>query len=212
MTGQDSTSDLIIAAWLTLLKFDHSALSPVRLTETLVGGQPRDRPGQVRRRRGPSSFASALAPAWMIAVCPSREMLTPGCGATTVLTRGSACSSAVARAITCCAAGSAAIGPAAVVHDDLQGRRAQPGEVLRDHVARLDRLAAAVLPARSGQGRLDLRRERTEHRRAPPASRRSTIRRWVAVQAPSRASQPGSAWLISTGWSGRVAVVVTLLL
>ena len=35
VTGQDSTSDLIMAAWLTLLKFAHSALEPVRLTETV---------------------------------------------------------------------------------------------------------------------------------------------------------------------------------
>ncbi len=46
VTGQDSTSELIIAAWLTLLKFAHSALSPVRSTETLPRRQPRDRPVQ----------------------------------------------------------------------------------------------------------------------------------------------------------------------
>src|SRR5487761_1989908 len=34
VTGQDSISDLIIAAWLTLLKFAQSALEPVRFTET----------------------------------------------------------------------------------------------------------------------------------------------------------------------------------
>src|SRR6266702_8293076 len=34
VTGQDSTSDLIIAEWLTVLKFDHRALEPVRSTDT----------------------------------------------------------------------------------------------------------------------------------------------------------------------------------
>ena len=110
VTGQDSTSDLIIAAWLTLLKFAHSALEPVSSTETLPVESPRSGPTRWSAART-ISFGSAFAPAWMIAVRPSCEMLTPGCGATTVLTRESAFSSAVACAMTRCAAGSAAIRP-----------------------------------------------------------------------------------------------------
>ena len=106
--GQDSISDFIIAAWLTLLKFAHSALDPVRFTET----SPLDSrvSGMVRESAARTmSLAFALAPAWMIAVFPSREMLTPRWGAMTTLTRESALSSAVALAIACCAAGSEAI-------------------------------------------------------------------------------------------------------
>ena len=110
VTGQDSTSERIIAAWLTLLKSDHRALSPVRSTVMLSVASREIGPVRWSAART-ISFASALAPAWMIAVCPSRDTLTPGWGWTTVLTRASACSNAVARESTCCAAGSAAMGP-----------------------------------------------------------------------------------------------------
>lgn len=56
------------------------------------------------------SLAFAFAPAWITAVVPSFDRLTPGWGATTTETRGSPARSSLARAMIRCAAGSAAIG------------------------------------------------------------------------------------------------------
>ncbi len=57
------------------------------------------------------SLAFAFAPAWITALAPSFDRLTPACGATTMETRGSAARRSLARAMIRCAAGSAAIGP-----------------------------------------------------------------------------------------------------
>ena len=60
--GQDSTSDLIIAARLTLLKFAHSALAPVTCTWTDVVDSLRSGPIRSSAARI-ISFASTAAPA-----------------------------------------------------------------------------------------------------------------------------------------------------
>ncbi len=79
VTGHDSTSDLIIAAWLTLLKSDHSALSPVRFTDTVDVASFAS--GAVSASAARTiALASPAAPAWTIAVVPSRDSETPGLG------------------------------------------------------------------------------------------------------------------------------------
>ena len=110
VTGQESTSDRIIAEWLTRLKSAHSALEPV--SSTVTAPPDRARSGFARSSAARTIvLASAFAPAWMIAVCPSRESDRPGCGAMTVLMRASRCNSAVACPMTFWASRSVAICP-----------------------------------------------------------------------------------------------------
>ena len=99
VTGQDSISDRIIAEWLTLLKFAHRALDPVRSTETV--DVDRRVIGLVRASAARTmSLALAFAPPWMMPVVPSLDSETPGCGGTTDAIRESAFSSAVAWLMT----------------------------------------------------------------------------------------------------------------
>ncbi len=85
VTGQEMTSDLSIAERLAALKSDHMPAAPVRLTTTALVESP---------CRVPLSLSAAAtislgffaAPAWTIAVWPSREIDSPGAGETTVRT------------------------------------------------------------------------------------------------------------------------------
>ena len=109
VTGQESSSERIMAERLALLKFAHRALSPVKVTvmpdvPSLATGPARD-PAAVTIALGP-----AAAPAVTIPVCPSLDSETPCCGATTVETRRSARSIAVTLPRTLLAAGSVARG------------------------------------------------------------------------------------------------------
>jgi hypothetical protein len=91
-----------------------------------------------------------------MAVRPSLDKDTPGCGSVTVETSWLARSVRATSVITSREAGLDAIGPlwsttttwSAV---DLERRRAQTGEVALDDVARFDGLARRVLPAGAGQ-------------------------------------------------------------
>src|SRR6266496_706335 len=210
VTGQDSTSDLIIAAWLTLLKFAHSALEPVTSTEmplpdSLVRGLLRSSAART------ISLESAVAPAWMIAVLPSREMLTPGCGATTVLTRGSALSSAVALAIACCAAGSPAIARALSWTTTCKAVELSPLKFLEIRSrAWTEELVLSCQPAPD-------RADSTCGAKAPNTARMishdsRTTRRWLPAHAPSRASHPVGVLPDSARRFGWTTVVVTALL
>jgi hypothetical protein len=86
VTGQDSISERIIAAWLAELKSAHSALSPVRVTDTWLA------PSRPRGRARPAAavniwFVPAAAPATTTAaVRPSAETDEPGAGGTTAET------------------------------------------------------------------------------------------------------------------------------
>ncbi len=187
VTGQDSTSERIIASWLTLLKSDHSPLDPVSSTEmfpseSVVSGPVRSSAART------ISLESPLAPAWMIAVRPSGEMLTPGCGGTTVLTRGSASSSSVALAIARRAAGSSAIGPALSCTTTCRAVEPSPAKSLAmTSLARTEELVSSCQPAPD-------RAEVTCGANAPKAARTasqtsSTMPRWPAAQAPRRGIQ-----------------------
>ena len=89
MTGQEITSDFNIAERFAALKSDHIPDAPVRWTCTPLA----DRAASL-----PFRLSAALtiplelfaAPACTIAVCPSREIDTPGAGATTLRTALSA--------------------------------------------------------------------------------------------------------------------------
>ncbi len=93
VTGQEMTSDFIIAVRLAALKSDHIPEAPVRSTRT---------PAEERPASLVLSESAALtiplellaAPACTIAVCPSREIEMPGVGGTTLRTALSARSAA----------------------------------------------------------------------------------------------------------------------
>ena len=86
VTGHDSISERNMADRLALLKLDHRALSPVKVTVI---------PGRDSAPRGAASASAALtmsfelaaAPAVITAVRPSRDSETPAWGCTTVDTR-----------------------------------------------------------------------------------------------------------------------------
>jgi hypothetical protein len=88
VTGQEISSDFIIADLLAWLKSDHMPAAPVRLTRT---------PLDPSLARGPfsssaariMSFSSRAAPAWITAVWRPGEIDTPARGGVTVLTAGS---------------------------------------------------------------------------------------------------------------------------
>ena len=86
VTGQLKSSDFIIAVRLAALKSDHIPLAPVSETCT---PSPCRRCSWVLRSSAARTMvlASAAAPACTIAVWPSREIDSPGCGATTDFTR-----------------------------------------------------------------------------------------------------------------------------
>ncbi len=88
VTGQLKSSDFIIAVRLAVLKSDHMPLAPVSETWT---PSPCRRCSSVLRSSAARTMvlASAAAPACTIAVWPSPEIDTPGCGATTDFTRRS---------------------------------------------------------------------------------------------------------------------------
>src|SRR5579884_2697789 len=89
VTGQEITSDFIIAERLAALKSDHIPDAPVRCTCT---PRPDSFESVVLRWSAALTMPLELlaAPACTIAVCPSREMDTPGDGATTLETAESA--------------------------------------------------------------------------------------------------------------------------
>ena len=100
VTGQEINSDFIIAERFAALNSDHIPDAPVRSTRT---------PPVDRRDSGPFRPSAALtipsepsaAPACTIAVCPSREIDSPGDGAITLLTAELARRVRSTRAITC---------------------------------------------------------------------------------------------------------------
>ena len=89
VTGHEITSDLSIAERFAALKSDHIAGAPVRFTSTPADDSAASLPFS-RSAAWTIAFESAPAPASTIAVCPSREIDTPGVGGTTVLTAPSA--------------------------------------------------------------------------------------------------------------------------
>ncbi len=89
MTGHEMTSDLSIASRLAALKSDHMPAAPVRFTLTSLVDSSAS--GSLRRSAACTiALESRAAPAWTTAVWPSREIDTPGAGATTVSTAASA--------------------------------------------------------------------------------------------------------------------------
>ena len=71
--GQEMSSDFIIAERLASLKSDHIPDAPV--SETCTPSPAAARSGALRSSAARTiSFELAPAPAWMMAVCPSREM------------------------------------------------------------------------------------------------------------------------------------------
>ena len=190
VTGQDSTSDLIIAEWLTLLKSDHSALSPVRFTDTVDVASFDTGPVRSSAART-IALASAPAPPCTTAVRPSFDSDTPGWGETTVLTRLSARSSASARATMRCAAGSFAIGPLPSCTTTCRAVAPSPWKFF----AITSRAATDWLPLSSHPAPESA--DSTLGAKAPNPARTSsqttrTVRRCVAAHTPSRARPAGS--------------------
>ena len=199
VTGQLNSSELIIAVRLAVLKSDHIPLAPVSETCT---PSPCRRCSCVLRSSAARTMvlASAAAPACTIAVWPSREIDTPGCGATTDFTRRSAFSTRCVEATARWKAGSRdrLVGR---VHDDHQGAGGQALEVLVDRLARGDRLRARGLPARARQRRLDPRGEDAEHdgHERPGDRDRPEMGGGVAAEAADRSVRGGHRGPTSLG-------------
>src|SRR5690349_13404860 len=83
VTGHEITSDLSIAVLFAWLKSDHMADAPVRFTVTGPDPAVASLPFKESAART-MSLELFAAPAWITAVCPSRETW----GAITVLTAG----------------------------------------------------------------------------------------------------------------------------
>jgi hypothetical protein len=85
VTGQEISSDFIIAVLLASLKSDHMPGAPVRLTSTPCPPAPASSLLRSSAART-MSFAFFAAPACTTAVRPSSEIVAPGRGGTTVVT------------------------------------------------------------------------------------------------------------------------------
>ena len=160
VTGQEMSSDFIIAVLLASLKSDHMPDAPVSETCTPSAGSAASSVLRSSAART-ISFELAAAPAWMTAVWPSREigLSRPrrddlgharvglerplGVGDDGLERR-------VARVLS--------VG----VHDDHQRGRGEAAELAVDGLADRQRLRTGGLPARAGQGMLDLGSEDAE--------------------------------------------------
>ena len=110
VTGQENSSERIIAARLASLKSDHMPDAPVSATCTC--SVPSAVTGPLRSSAARTIvFASALAPAMTIAVCPSREIVVPAWGRETEATRASVFNLAATRPIVCWNAGELVVWP-----------------------------------------------------------------------------------------------------
>ena len=88
VTGQEISSDFIIADLLAWLKSDHMPAAPVRSTRTPLDPSLASGPFSSSAART-MSFSSRAAPAWITAAWRSGEIDTPARGGTTVATAGS---------------------------------------------------------------------------------------------------------------------------
>ena len=170
VTGQEKSSDFIIAVRLAALKSDHMPEAPVRLTETcdvpasasgalqvVGGGDHRGRVAVRTRRdeRGVPVGRDASSRAW------GRPRSRCGCRSG---------GSSWTRAVTARKAGRVRRERRRVQHDERRGAR-EAVEVALDQRARLDGLRAVRLPAGAGERRLDARREDRERERRRRARR-----------------------------------------
>jgi len=105
VTGQLNNSERIIAEWLAALKSLHSPDEPVKATVMPLPDKCVSGPFNASAART-IALVSPAAPAWMIAVCPSRLIDTPAAGGTTRLIRVSARRSRSAWPTTACTDGS----------------------------------------------------------------------------------------------------------
>ena len=189
MTGQEITSDFIIAERLAVLKSDHMPDAPVRSTSTP--------PELESARAGPSAASAALHHRrWRsarrppddrgVAVARDRHARR---GGTTRRTAGSRRS--VRSTLRDHAAGRPdGHRPRRRVDDDHQAVAAERPWKLRSISCRgLHRLGAGRLPAGSRQGGLDARGEEAERDRDddPAASDDAEVRRGVAAETADRA-------------------------
>ena len=160
VTGQESSSDFIIAALFAVLKSLHMAGEPVSETET-DGPPARSSAGLSASAAATIAVGSPFAPAVTTAVCPSAEMLAPGRGRCTEATRPSPASRRSTRSSACRNSG------ADVVTDrewttTVSAELDRPAKLLSDQRPGLHRLGAVRLPSGAGERRLDLRGERRQ--------------------------------------------------
>src|SRR5487761_2150422 len=145
VTGHESISDFIMAAWLAALKSDHRTEDPVAVTRS---------PGELSAARRPDRSSAArtmllgsvAAPPMTIAVRPSRLIETPGIGASTVPMRGTP---------------RVADGRGRV-HHHLERRARLAVEVGLGDLARPHGGGAVGLPPRAAEGALHVGREGAE--------------------------------------------------
>ncbi len=188
VTGHDSISERSMAERLASLKLAHSALSPVRVTET---------PGRDSCWSGPSrepaaftmALGSAPAPAVTMAVRPFLESEAPGCGGATVETSGLDSSVPITRAWTWRATGSALIGACRSTITTCRAVAPSPEKSRWTMVhACTDWLVESSQPAPASA--CSTRTAKNPNVPSTTSQTSTTTRRWVAVQAPSRAREP----------------------
>ena len=209
VTGQDSSSDLIIASWLAVLKSLHIMEEPVALTWIVV--VDRAVSGPFRSSAALTiSLVSAPAPPRMTAVLPSRLMVDPGCGATTSEMSGLALSRAVARPMTFCTAGSVT-GRSALTTTWRAAEESPPKCFWASSRTATESEPSACQPAPASV-------EVAEGASAPsPAIRISQItptrRRWAADHRPRRprgpgGEPPGAVGSVAAGDAATLSVLV----
>ena len=160
VTGQEISSERIIASRLAVLKSLHIPDAPV--SETLTSAPPAAFSFDFSASAAATiAVGSLLAPAVTTAVCPSAEMVEPARGATTDATSAFARSSCSTLPTALRKPGSVVVSRSEWI-DHHQRRAGEAGEVRLDQLARLHRLGSVGLPAGTGERGLDLRREHAE--------------------------------------------------
>ena len=175
VTGQESSSDFIIADLFAVLNSLQIAGEPV--SETATDGLPaRSSCGSSAPAAATIAVGSPFAPAVTTAVWPSAEMVAPGAAAAR-RRRARRRRARAPRARSACAERGRGGRRGRGVDDDRQRRARAPGEAPLDQRPGLHRLGAVRLPAGAGERRLDLRGERREDEGGDrPRDRRSPAR------------------------------------
>ncbi len=176
VTGQEKSSDFSIASLLASLKSDHMPAAPVRLASTPGAATPATSDFS-SPAAATIAFGSLAAVARRTAVCPSREIETPGRGGTTLATAASAArvrsTAARVRRKRGSSASAAASGPPPAA------RRRRRRRIRRRPACGPRPTPSRALPSRRRRGRsLPGGRGSRGRRRAAPRSRRQCRGGW----------------------------------
>ncbi len=204
VTGQEKSSERIIALRFAVLKSLHIPDAPV--SETLTPGAPAAFSFDFNASAAATiAVGSPLAPAVTRAVCPSAEMLEPACGCTDA-TCAFARSSWSTRLTVCRKAASPAVSRCEWT-TTISAELERPAKLRWIRVrARTDSEPFACQPA--PESAVSTFGANTPSATATTAHTIATVRTWSAVQPPSRPSGPTAA--SRAGASPRRAAATTV--